>query len=61
MRRGLMRLCVPKLTDMDLALSSVTGEAHFFLRVTYALKDAWGHLGDRYDRTTCPLRNPIVD
>lgn len=27
-------------------------------RVTQALHYAWDQLGDRYDRTTCPLRSP---
>lgn len=39
-------------------LIRIIGEDHFFSRVTYALNFAWDRLGDRYDRTTCPLRSP---
>ncbi len=38
-------------------LIHIMGEDHFFSRVTYALNYAWDRLGDRYDRTTCPLRS----
>lgn len=41
-------------------LIHIMGEDHFFSRVTYALNYAWDHLGDRYDRTTCPLRSPAA-
>nr|WP_211335206.1 sulfate permease [Thiocapsa rosea] len=41
-------------------LIHIMGEDHFFSRVTYALNYAWDRLGDRYDRTTCPLRSPAV-
>jgi SulP family sulfate permease len=40
-------------------LIEVIGPEHFFSRLTYALNYAWDQLGDRYDRTTCPLRNPL--
>lgn len=40
-------------------LIRVIGEDHVFSRVDHALEYAWGRLGDRYDRATCPLRNPI--
>ncbi|MEY6432081.1 sulfate permease [Thioalkalicoccus limnaeus] len=39
-------------------LIRVMGEDHFFARVIHALEYAWDRLGDRYDRTTCPLRLP---
>lgn len=39
-------------------LIRIIGENHFFSRVTQALHYAWDQLGDRYDRTTCPLRSP---
>ncbi len=32
------------------------GEDHFFPRVQPALEYAWEQLGDRYDRSNCPLR-----
>ncbi|CRI67110.1 Sulphate anion transporter [Thiocapsa sp. KS1] len=38
-------------------LIRIIGEDHFFSRVTYALQYAWDQLGERYDRTTCPLRS----
>jgi sulfate permease, SulP family len=40
-------------------LIEVIGPNRFFSRLTYALDHAWDQLGDRYDRTTCPLRNPL--
>jgi sulfate permease, SulP family len=39
-------------------LIHIMGEDHFFSRVTYALNYAWDQLGERYDRSTCPLRSP---
>lgn len=41
-------------------LIHIVGEKRFFSRVTYALNYAWDQLGDRYDRRTCPLRNPLT-
>jgi sulfate permease, SulP family len=41
-------------------LIRIIGEDHFFSRVTYALDYVWEQLGDRYDRTSCPLRNPLA-
>ncbi len=39
-------------------LAGIMGEEHFFSRITFALDYVWDRLGDGYDRTTCPLRNP---
>jgi SulP family sulfate permease len=41
-------------------LIRIIGEDHFFSRVSFALDYAWDRLGDRYDRTTCPLRSPVT-
>jgi hypothetical protein len=36
----------------------ILGEDPFFSRVTYPLNCAWDWLGDRSDRTACPLHSP---
>jgi SulP family sulfate permease len=39
-------------------LDAVIGQDHFFSRIDHALTHAWDTLGDRYDRSCCPLRHP---